>query len=567
VQVGFASVSSLFFNHLFSFAGQVIRTPRRIVAPGVLLTDGWATKPGADSWAYRALDGVHREVRPETPAKQETLRRILQWLSLQAEAPTRGTALVFLHRGDAILHSCHHLIIAAGLARLGHAVELVHCDGSVERCGVGQVRAPLAIPPITCFNCRSCLTPLAGATVPTLALGEPRRNAFQAASPELDTPLPHDFDRLLYPALLRHFQGHLPEIAADRRERAAHAAAARRFIARCHAMFQTRQPAVVCLFNGQTFPESIIGSVAIEMGIPVIYTERSVLPNSLFMSRDIPASHYVADRLWAECREAISDSDRAQARAFVAARRRVNIDPLGVNRGFEKLGADAAHAALTAKPYAICFAPVLHDTAAAGKDNGLGEVPEALVETCRAARAAGVRLVIRSHPDERRPHNPARYTIRQMLVDRGVVFDDTIVNLDSDSSWNPYVLAERASHVIVHNGTIAMECGVAGIRTINTGRSHYGGKGFTLDPHSPLELRTMLGRPVERLDAQEIANAEAYLHFYLHRATLDISGLLEEGADFTCRVLPPSPQGEEQLEHVTQRLAFLLESAPGPACA
>lgn len=553
-------------SQILSFVRQAIRTPGRIVAPGVLLTDGWATEPGAESWAYRTLERLHRERRPETADKQDTLRRMLARVSLDQVGSARGPALVFLHRGDAILHSCHQLLVAAGLARLGHAVEFARCDGGVERCGVGQVRAPLAIPPLTCFTCRDCLVPLAGSGRPIEVLSgrcDPPHAA--TATEELRTALPPDIDALLHPALLRHFQGHLREMAANRREHAAHAAAARRFVARCREMFQRRSPSVVCLFNGQTFPESIIGRVAADMGIPVIYTERGVVPNSLFISLDSPASHYNADRLWHTCRSSISDADRSRAREFVMSRRRTNIDPLGIDRGFDRLGTDAAHAALTAKPYAVCFAPVLHDTAAAGKDNGLGEVPDALLEVCRAARSTGVRLVIRSHPDERRPHNPARYTIRQLLQDRGVVFDDdNVVNLDSNTSWNPYVLAERASHVIVHNGTIAMESAVAGIRPVNTGRSHYGGKGFTLDPQSPKDLKAILQGPVSRLDPDDVATAEAYLHFYLHVATVDVSALLREGAEFTCEVLPGSAIADDQLRAVEQRLAFLLETAAVP---
>ena len=540
--------------------------PRRLAALGVLARRQWRGTRGADDPWFPVLDRVHRHNLHHVGVARRAIADLLRHHPLPSATGERGTALVFLLRGQWPGHIAHHYIVAHALAELGYSARLVVCDGFVERCGLTQLQLPHEVPPISCSACRDVLEPVKQTAENVLSLLDLRaadEAERVAAAADHDT-LPPDVDRLMATAILRHFQG--DEAGAhDREEVATYRRAALRYAARFKALCDRERPAVAVFFNGQSFPESVLAAIARDRGITCLFTERGVAPNSVFICRDEPASHYRNPALWESTEPAITAEQCDAVRAFVESRKTRNIDPLGNDRGFDG-GDGGRYRELAARPYVVFFAPVIHDTAAMGKEGPFGGPLTTLAALCAAAERTGVTLVVRAHPDERKPPNPARFTIGDFLRRERLDASRHVRLLDSHEVWNPYRLAADARAVVVYNGTIAMECPVLGIPVANLGASHYADKGFTSHPADTGALDAVFTAGLPRLTTDERTRAARYLHFYLHVATLSADALFRELPDNLTEAPAPSPLADEQLAALTERMRFLL-GCPAPVAS
>jgi hypothetical protein len=530
--------------------------PRRLAALGVLARRQWRGTRGADDPLFRIIDNVYVHDSPQADAARRTIEAIVSSTPLPSPAQGARTALLFAFRGQWPTHVAHHYLVAAALAQLGFDPRFVVCGGGVERCGLTQSWLPYEAPPVSCSACRDALHGLTSALPHTVHLNAFRTSAEDAQSRNCASILPNNFDALIAPALLRHFQGD-----ADARLRTAetrtYAQAAARYLARTRALITTVSPTVAVLFNGMFFPECVIADECRRQGIALIHLERGVLPNSLFLSGNEPACHYRSEALWRNCAHGIPRELERNAVAFVESRRTRNIDPLGNDRGFDS-GFSDRYRDLSQAPFTLFFAPVVHDTAAMGKEGPFGDALASLGALCDAAIRTQSTLVVRAHPDERKLPNPARYSICDFLRDTGRVQSPFIRLLDSTETWNPYRLAESARLVSTYNGTIGMECPTLGIPIVNLGASHYVGKGFTLEPKTTYDLENLLRNGPPPLDkaAQEIA--ARYLAFYLYRATLLTDRWMIELPEGMSEPVPPSAEADAQLASITDRVRFLL---------
>ena len=532
--------------------------PRRLAALGVLARRQWRGTRGADDPWFPALDRVHRHNLHHVGVARRAIADLLRHHPLPSATGERGTALVFLLRGQWPGHIAHHYIVAHALAELGYSARLVVCDGFVERCGLTQLQLPHEVPPISCSACRDVLEPVKQTMTNVVSLLDFRAadEAERVDGRDHHALLPPDSDRLMATAILRHFQGD-DAGARDREEVASYRRAAVRYAARFRALCEQEQPTVAVFFNGQSFPESILGAIACEAGITCLFTERGVAPNSVFICRDEPASHYRNHALWEATLPTITAEQCDAARVFVESRKTKNIDPLGNDRGFDA-GDGGRYRDVAARPYVVFFAPVIHDTAAMGKDGPFGGPLPTLAALCDAAERTGVMLVVRAHPDERKPPNPAKFTIADFLRRGNFLASSHVRLLDSHEVWNPYRLAADARAVAVYNGTIAMECPVLGIPVANLGESHYARKGFTSHPADPAALDAVFTDGLPGLSADAREQAARYLHFYLHVATLPTDAIFRELSNNLTEAPPPGPCAAEQLTAVTERVRFFL---------
>lgn len=544
-------------NELASKGLAALLAPRRLAALGVLARRQWRGTRGADDPWFKTLDALHQHNSREAFAAATTIRTIVAANPLPTPKASANTALVFAFRGQWPMHIVHHYLVALGLARIGFEPRIVVCGGGVERCGMSQTRLPLEVPPISCSACRESLGGITDFVPGTLSLD----NYASASEASVTTAhhasaLPGDFENLVRPALLRHFQGDA-ESPLRRSEMATYRQAGARYLMRTRALLDKTAPRAVVLFNGMFFPECLLAHECRLRGIALIHIERGVLPNSVFLSGREPACHYRSEDLWRVASSSITDQEAHEAIAFVESRRTRNIDPLGNDRGFVS-DDRARYERLCKDPYAVFFAPVLHDTAAMGKDAAFGDPLKALAAMCDAAARTGVRLLVRAHPDERKLPNPARFTIGDFLNRSGRLRSDRITLLDSTESWNPYQLAERGRLAATFNGTIGMECPVLGIPIVNLGASHYIGKGFTIEPRSIHELEFLLVNGPPPLTAEARDAAARYLAFYLHHATLPTDAWIREKPHGMSEAESHSDRAATQLNRIEERVRFLL---------
>jgi len=82
---------------------------------------------------------------------------------------------------------------------------------------------------------------------------------------------------------------------------------------------------------------------------------------------------------------------------------------------------------------------------------------------------------------------------------------------------------------LVYTSTTGLEMALAGRPVIVAGRTHYRGKGFTLDVSSPDELLSALDAVLEgpAPTAPDVELARRYAHFFFFRAPIRAPGVTE----------------------------------------
>ena len=123
-------------------------------------------------------------------------------------------------------------------------------------------------------------------------------------------------------------------------------------------------------------------------------------------------------------------------------------------------------------------------------------------------------LVVRVHPGEIRGAGHPSVEIVQGSVPE---LPGNVVVVPPNSKVNTYDLIELAHVGLVYTTTVGLEMAMQGIPVIVAGRTHYRGRGFTLDPESMEQALRMLdqaaGRPLgSRIDPHQIELAWRYAY-------------------------------------------------------
>ena len=127
-------------------------------------------------------------------------------------------------------------------------------------------------------------------------------------------------------------------------------------------------------------------------------------------------------------------------------------------------------------------------------------------------------LIIRVHPAELiLAGNPSVEIVRDSFPD----LPGNVVVIPPESKINTYDLIELSHLGLVYTTTVGMEMAMSGVPVISAGRSHYRGRGFTMDPSTSEEYMEAISRRLaeplnKRLGENkvELAIRYAYLFFF-----------------------------------------------------
>ena len=148
---------------------------------------------------------------------------------------------------------------------------------------------------------------------------------------------------------------------------------------------------------------------------------------------------------------------------------------------------------------AVLFTNLTWDSAVLGKEAafpGIHEWLSAAVDTF--ARRPNDQLLIRVHPAEvelpgKQTREPLGGYLRQQYRD----LPPNVRIVEAEDSLSSYPLMEAADVGLVYTSTTGLEMTLRGKPVIVAGRTHYRGKGFTLDVSSPTEFVETLLRALD----------------------------------------------------------------------
>ena len=178
---------------------------------------------------------------------------------------------------------------------------------------------------------------------------------------------------------------------------------------------------------------------------------------------------------------------------------------------------------LDERPLGLLATNVLGDSLTLGRQRITQTMAEMIVKTIGYFNAhPGVQLVVRVHPGELKTHGTSMIdVINQAYPD----LPENIHIIRPEDKTNTYDLMEIADFGLVYTTTVGMEMAMSGLPVIVTGKTHYAGKGFTLDPQTWQEYEQLLERVSQnpaaaRLTSEQVEKAWLYAYLFFFEFSL-----------------------------------------------
>jgi len=287
------------------------------------------------------------------------------------------------------------------------------------------------------------------------------------------------------------------------------------------AYMQANRPDVVLIPNGLILEMGIVFRVARRLDIPAVTYEFNDQREQIWLAQNSSIMQQDADYLVeARCHlpmtdamyERLADLENARrgARVWGKSKRLWQyVSSQGADETRKTLGLDD-------RPVVMLAANVLGDSLTLGRDIFAASMTEWITKTVQffAARP-DVQLVIRIHPGEK---------LVPQAKSMGVVVREALPEIPNHihvigalDKVNTYDLIEIADLGLAYTTTVGLETAMNGAPVVSCGRTHYRGRGFTVDPNSWDEyfsaLESVLSDlPAHRLSDGQIAKAWNYAY-------------------------------------------------------
>ncbi|MFH2104585.1 MAG: hypothetical protein ABIJ39_14650 [Chloroflexota bacterium] len=280
------------------------------------------------------------------------------------------------------------------------------------------------------------------------------------------------------------------------------------------AYLRKHRPDVVIVPNGTIQEFGIIYAVSRHLDIPTVTYEFGEQADRAWLAQDAQIIKHQTDNLW-EARKGITltEDHRQWLRAFFAARGTVqrgehfarlwqNIATLGGQKVRSQLGLDS-------RPVVLFTTNVLGDSLTLGRQllgSSMSEWITKLVQFF--ASRTDVQLVIRIHPGENLTMGPSVTGVIQNAL---LELPGHIHLISPQDKVNTYDLMEIAGLGLVYTTTSGLEMATRGIPVMTAGRTHYRGRGFTIDTATYDEYFSKLDAVLSDLVAYQLTPEQVEL--------------------------------------------------------
>ncbi len=284
---------------------------------------------------------------------------------------------------------------------------------------------------------------------------------------------------------------------------------------------QTNKPDIVLIPNGLILEMGIVFRVARYLNIPAMTFEFNDQREQIWLAQNTSIMQQDTDYLVdARCKLPLTDAMYERLADLENARRGARV--WGKSKRLwqyvSSQGAEATRKApgLDDRPVVMLAANVLGDSLTLGRNIFAGSMSEWITKTVQFfATRPDVQFVIRIHPGEKIvPQVKSMGTVVREALPEIPKHFHVIGALDN---INTYDLIEIADLGLTYTTTVGVETAMNGIPVISCGRTHYRGRGFTIDPNTWDEYFSTLEKvlsdlPAHRLNDGQVVTAWNYAY-------------------------------------------------------
>lgn len=286
------------------------------------------------------------------------------------------------------------------------------------------------------------------------------------------------------------------------------------------------EPDVALLLNGLFLFEAITWELCRQRQIDVVTYERGFIKDTLLFRRGAPACLGDVSDLWQRWADVPLTADQeATLDAYLDDRRRGRRT---IDRYWDDARFDVPERPANGR-LVVLFSNLTWDSAVIGQGLAFTNLQEwlaAIVELFRARPQH--ELVIRVHPAEvKLSGKQTREPVEPFLADVFPELPQNVTVMSADDPTSSYPLMEMADIGLVFTSTTGLEMAMYGKPVVVAGRTHYRGKGFTVDVSSPSEVEARLDALLEVPTPADVELARRYAYLFFFRAPVPFPAVEE----------------------------------------
>jgi hypothetical protein len=301
------------------------------------------------------------------------------------------------------------------------------------------------------------------------------------------------------------------------------------------------RPDRILVLNGAFFPERILAELALRREIPVTRYEKGFLTDTVLAGRWRPGADDLdpGEDAWSSIAATPLTIEEARITDEYLEERMHGgrtLDNFWATRVDDLAGIRAHLRLRDGHPLVAVFLNILWDSAIQDKDVAFASMGDWLVQVIEwAQRNPSNDVVLRLHPAEvKLANHVSRERMADHIEARFPRLPDNVRVVHAESDISSYALIAMASVGLVYTSTVGLEMAAQGIPVVCAAATHYGRRGFTVDPASAdafwQAVDSAIATPpssAERERTQELARRYAHLFFFRYHQFLEV--VHEEG--------------------------------------
>lgn len=276
-------------------------------------------------------------------------------------------------------------------------------------------------------------------------------------------------------------------------------------------------PDVVIVPNGLILELGALYEVARYLGIDVVTYEFGEQRDKIWIDQNAPVMYQDTSEMWAAYKDQpFTAEERTRIEELIASRRDASLWQ-EFSRQWQHAPAEGKQAVkekvgLDDRPVVLLASNVIGDSLTLGRQV-FSESMTAWIERTLAyfSDKPEVQFVLRIHPGERYTEGPS---VEEILQEKFQSVPEHFRIISADDPVNTYDLIAAADLGLIYTTTVGMEMAMSGLAVISCGKTHYRGKGFTLDPESWEEYFSLLEQVLAEPEKFRVTEAQRDLAWH-----------------------------------------------------
>ena len=273
-------------------------------------------------------------------------------------------------------------------------------------------------------------------------------------------------------------------------------------------------PDYVIVPNGTIQEMGVLYRIAKWMKIPVTTYEFGEQRKRIWIAQNREVMRQETDDLW-EARKnlTLDEEDFEKMRNMLSARQRADLWGNFTRRwqGTDKVGSEKIRSDLHLddRPIVFLATNVLGDSLTLGRQTFSKNMAEWIERTVQYfAERKDAQLIIRVHPGETLTHGQSMVDVVNRLMP---MLPSHIHLIKPADKINSYDLVDIATVGLVYTTTMGLEMPMSGVPVIVSGKTHYRGRGFTMDPDSWVSYYRMIGNILDNPSSAALTEEQVKL--------------------------------------------------------